>query len=196
MMPGKADGDVELVLEMSAERVGDELFVEVNRTNTGFGLGGLSYNLQFSEALGVTREYSDYGWFANDGVFDISSPLDDTSAYLTSARFDTVAYPLDSEFDANTTGIVELFTFDVSLMERWLYFDLSDASASNGLGDDLESTLGGSVSIIDTVLILPPGLDPTGPAEQGHTLAIFVPEPATLMFLALGGTVLLKKRRA
>jgi hypothetical protein len=198
LMPGKASVAVELVLEMSAERLGDELFVTVNRTNTGFGLGALSYDLQFSEALVTTREYSDYGWYANDGLFDISNPTDGSSPdFFTDVRFDTAFDPAGEEFPPDTSGIVEVLTLsDDFLTGRWIYFDLLVESASNGSGANLETTLGGTISIIDNVFILPPELDPTGPAEQGHTLAVYIPEPATLMLLALGGTVLLKKRRA
>jgi hypothetical protein len=42
MIQGKAGAAAELTLQMTAEKVGDELFVEVHRTNTEFGLGGFA----------------------------------------------------------------------------------------------------------------------------------------------------------
>ena len=85
--------------------------VQVHRTNTAFGLGGLSYNLQFSESLNLTREYSDYGWVANDGLFDNSNPIDGASpASFPSIHFETVHSPAGTEFVAGS-GIGRVFAY-------------------------------------------------------------------------------------
>jgi len=68
----KAKATPALNLWMTGELNGSDLTVQVHRENTEFGLGGLFYNLQFSEILESTREYNDYGSIANDGVWDSS----------------------------------------------------------------------------------------------------------------------------
>ncbi len=172
---------------------------EVHRTNTDFGLGGLSYNLQLTESLELSREYSDHDWIADDGIFDASNPVDINGGsvldWFTSIRFDTVHDPVGSEFSSGSSGIVEAFTFSPldDLTPRWIYFDLVAPSASDGSGQDLVNTLGGSINIIDTIVI-PSGFDPPAP-EPNHTLAVYVPEPTTLIFFGLGGLFLRKKRK-
>jgi hypothetical protein len=167
-----------LDLWMTGELAGTDITIEVHRTNTDFGLAGLSYSLQFSESLWLSREYSNYGWIANDGLFDNSNPLDGAAAVsLTTATFDTVASPAGAEFAADTSGIVELLTFsDVTLMqERWIYFDVLTPQASNGAGNDLETTLQGSINVT--------------------SFAVYVPEPTTLVLIGVGGLTLLRKHR-
>lgn len=159
--------------------------VWVSRTNVDFGLGGLSYNLQFSESLNLTREYSFYGWIANDGLFDNSNPGDDSTGSFTSIYFDTAHDPAGTEFSAGS-GTVESLTIEVTdLTPRWIYFDILSPSASNGSGADLLN-LGGTLDVIP---------DDTQAPESGHTLAVYVPEPATMLFLSLGGIFVLKKHR-
>lgn len=200
MASKKANAVPLLELWMTGELVGTELTVEIHRTNTDFGLGGLSYNLQFSESLYLSREYSDYGWVANDGVFDISNPVDigaggSASATLNSIRFDTVFNPPGSEFPAGTAGTVESLAITLyDLTPRWIYFDIVTPSASDGLGQNLETTLGGSINVISTIYPdpIPPSLDTP---EPGHSLAYGVPEPTTLMLFGLGGLFLRKKRK-
>jgi hypothetical protein len=153
---------------------------QVNRTNTDFGLGGLSYNLQFSESLNLTREYSDYGWMANDGIFDSSIPTDGSTGSFTNIRFDTVHSPAGSEFSPGS-GTVESLNITLSnLTPRWIYFDIIAPSASNGSGTDLITGLGGSINII-----------PAG----AHTLVIYIPEPTTMLLFSIGGLFALKKHR-
>lgn len=199
MASKKANAVPLLELWMTGELVGTELTVEIHRTNTDFGLGGLSYNLQFSESLELSREYSDYGWIADDGIFDISNPVDidggSVPDWFTSIRFDTVRDPAGSEFAAGTSGTVELLTITLDdLTPRWIYFDLSGASASDGQGQHLETTLGGSINVIPTIYPnpIPSSLDPP---EPGHSMAYGVPEPTTLLLIGVGSLVLLKKRR-
>ncbi len=134
MVAEKANADPMLDIWMNGELIGSELTVEVHRTNTEFGLGGLSYDLQSSESLELSREYSDYGWIADDPIFDISNPVDGAAPGLfASIRFDTVFDPAGSEF-APGTGIVELLTITLdNFTPRWIYFDLSGPSASDGL---------------------------------------------------------------
>jgi hypothetical protein len=152
---------------------------QVNRTNTDFGLGGLSYTLSFSESLNLTREYSDYGWITNDGLFDNSNPVDgSSSASFLNIGFDTIHSPAGSEFSAGS-GIVESLTIHISnLTPRWIYFDIISPSASNGAGSDLISNLGGSINI-----------------GQGHELAIQIPEPVSLALFGLGGLVALRRQK-
>ena len=153
-----------------------------------FGLGGLHYELQLSEALDLTREYSDFGWVANDGFWDCSNPLDGAAAVsLIIATFDTVADPPASEFPADTSGTVEVLTFSglSTTVARWIYLDIMFPSASDGLGQDLVSELGGSINVID---------------QQGlpvpHTFGVHVtPEPSTLMLFTLASLLLLRKRK-
>jgi len=188
MLPNKADAVPILDLWMTGELVGAELAVEVHRTNTDFGLGGLTYELQFSESLELSREYSDYGWLANDGLFDNSSPLDSTAPVsLVSATFDTVANPAGTEFPADTSGTVEVLTFtNVALVPaRWLFIDILMPQASDGSGQDLETDLGGSINIISQN-----GL------PEPHTFGVYVvPEPSTLILFGLGSLVLVNRKR-
>lgn len=183
-----------LDLWMDASLGGATLEVDLYRQNDGFGLGGLSYDLQFSESLNLSREYSDYGWIASDGVFDISSPVDvgasgSVPGIFGSITFDTVADPCGSEFAAGTSGIVELLNITLDdLTPRWIYFDIVSPSASNGAGDDLVTTLQGTLNVIPD--------DNPDPPEQGHTLAIYVPEPGTIFLFGLGGLALMRKRKA
>ena len=187
----EANADPVLDLWMTGGLVGTELTVEIHRTNTEFGLGGLSYNLQFSEPLELSREYSDHDWVANDGLFDTSNPIDigasgSASATLNSIRFDTVSNPPGSEFPAGIPDTVELLTITLyDLTPRWIYFDIVTPSASDGQGQNLETTLNGSINVIPM-----PGL------PDSHTYGAEVPEPTTLMLFALGSAILLKKRKA
>lgn len=162
--------------------------VEVHRTNTEFGLGGLSYDLQFSETLQLTnREYSDYGWIANDGLFDSSNPGDGSTGSFTNIYFDTAHSPAGTEFGAGTTGIVESLGINIiDPTPRWIYFDILSPSTSDGAGTDLMN-LGGSLNIIPD--------DNLDAPEQGHTLAVYVPEPTTMLFFGLGGIFALKRRK-
>ena len=176
-----------LDLSIDGHLTDTELVVTVHRTNTGFGLGGLSYDLQFSEPLDFTREYSDHGWVAGDGLWDNSIPTDGTPVVgLTSARFDTVADPAGSEFPEDSSGTVEVLTFtNVALTPvRWVFIDLLAPQASDGSARDLETTLGGTINVI-------PGED----VPDGHTFGIIVPEPASLMLLMLGGLIAAASRQ-
>ena len=183
-----------LDLWMDASLSGATLEVDVWRENIGFGLGGLSYDLLFSESLDLSREYSDYGWVADDGLFDISSPVDvgasgSIPGIFTSITFDTVADPNGSEFAAGTSGIVELLNITLDdFTPRWIYFDIVSPSASNGAGDDLVTILQGTLNVIAD--------DNPDPPEQGHTLAVYVPEPGTIFLFGLGGLALMRKRKA
>lgn len=180
----------EPVLDLSLTGQLDDttLTVEVHRTNQQFGLGGLYYELQFSETLDVPREYSDFGWVASDGLWDYSNPLDGAAPVsLISATFDTVADPPASEFPADTSGTVEVLTFSglSTTVARWIYLDIMSPSASDGIGRDLVSELGGSINVID---------------QQGlpvlHTFGVHVtPEPSTIMLFTLAGLLLLRKRK-
>ena len=164
--------------------------VEVHRENIDFGLGALAYNMTFDgESLDLSREYSDYGWFANDGLWDSSTPGDGVSArgFFTSIRFDTARSPANSEFSPGT-GVVESITI-WDLTPRWIYFDIlnntsSPVVATNGAGVNIVQLPGGSAPIV-----IP---DPDG---QGHTLAVYIPEPATMLLLSLGGIFVLRKRK-
>ncbi len=160
--------------------------VYVQRTNTDFGLGSLSYNMQFSELLQLTREYSDYEWVTNDGLFDSTDPCDGFAGTFTSIRFDTVHSPAGSEFSPSS-GDVETLTIEVfDWTPRWVYFDIVSPAATDGLGVDLVTGIGGSISVIP---------DDTPAPEQGHTLAVYIPEPATILLLSIGGLFTLKKRK-
>ena len=169
-----------LDLRMTGEVTDTEIIVDVHRSNTGFDLGGLSYDLTFSEVLEVTREYSDHGW--DTGLYDNSSPVDGVSDTLDSVTFDTVAEPFGTAF-LEGDGIVETLTFSLPAGEtpRWIYFDLAFGSASDGAGDDLLS-LGGTVDVASV--------------PSGHTFGVeIVPEPATILLLSLGTVVFSKRRR-
>lgn len=156
--------------------------VQVHRTNTEFGLGSLSYDLQFSESLNLIREYSNYEWVANDGLFDNSDPNDGFAGSFASIRFDTVHDPAGTEFSPGS-GYVETFTVELSaLTPCWIYFDIYSPAATNGSGVDLITGLGGSLNVI--------------PDNTGHTLGVYIPEPATLILMGVGTVVLLRKRRA
>ena len=172
-------------LDLSMEFNWVNMSAEVHRANTDFGLGALAYDLQFSELLNLTREYSDYGWVANDGLFDSSNPVDGTSNSFASIRFDTVHSPAGSEFSAGTAGVVESLTV-LDLTPRWVYFDISSPVATNGAGSNLVSGLGGTLTVL-------PDDNPDAP-EQGHTLAVYIPEPMTMLLLGLGGIFTLRKR--
>jgi len=189
MSPKRADAVPVLDLWMTGELIGTQLTVEVHRTNTDFGLGGLSYDLQFSESLELTREYSDYGWFANDGVYDSSSPLDGAAPVsLSSATFDTVADPAGSEFPAGTSGAVEILTFTNVVLSpaRWLFVDILALQASDGSGQNLETDLGGSINVISQN-----GL------PEPHTFGVYVvPEPSTLLLFGLGGLIFVSRKRS
>lgn len=168
------------------------ILVEVYAKNTDFGLGSLSYELTFTELLELSREYSDYGWVANDGMYDISNPVDGAApGPFTTIRFDTVVDPAGSEFPSGTSGIVELLTIyplaDMTT-QRCIYIDLLNPSASDGMGYDLETTLGGSIN-------LQLCQNPYCP-ELSHAYAVLIPEPATVLLFGLGGLALLRRRKA
>ncbi|MBN2020329.1 MAG: hypothetical protein JW749_08895 [Sedimentisphaerales bacterium] len=155
--------------------------VEVHRTNTDFGLGSLTYDLVFSESLNLTREYSDYGWTANDGLFDSSSPADGSSGSFDNIRFNTVHSPAGSEFSPGS-GIVESFEITSSdSTPRWIYFSISSPIATNGNGENLVSGLGGSLSVL--------------PDVGNYTLGVYIPEPASLTLFALGCFIAIRKKR-
>lgn len=186
-VPKGAAAELILELWMTVEQQDTDLVIEVHRANTDFGLGGLSYNLEFSETVETSREYSDYGWVANDGFWDNSNPLDGAVAVsLDSARFDTVVDPATSEFPESTSGTVEVLTLTniAPAPPRWIFVDILGPAASDGPGNDLVAELGGTISVI-----------PQQGLPEPHTLGIFVPEPGTLILFGLAGVFLLKRRR-
>ena len=181
-----ATADPELDLWMAGGFDGTStILVEVRRSNVDFGLGGLSYNLQFSESLNLTREYSDYGWVANDGIFDNSNPIDGTTGSFTNIYFDTVHSPAGTEFSAGSGDVESLVIEVTDLTPRWIYFDILSPSASDGSGTDLLN-LGGTIDVWPDDITAP---------EPGHARAVYIPEPATMLFLSLGGIFVLKKHR-
>lgn len=190
IMPERAMATLELDLWMTGDydSATGIITAEVHFTNVDFGLGGLAYDLQFSESFELSREYSDYGWTANDGIFDISNPVDvggtgSIPGIFIGLRFDTVVDPAGSEFPPGSSGIVEVLTGKlVGPAPHWIYFDLIEPSASDGFGQDLETALGGSIDVIN---------DP----QSDHTLALYIPEPCTLILIGLGGLALLRGRK-
>ena len=176
-----------LELWISGEITGNSLSVEVHSANTGFGFGGLSYDLQLSEVAELTREYSDYGWVANDGLWDNSNPPEGSvPAVVGIARFDTVVEPVGTEFPPGSSGIVETLNLTgiSPTPHRWFYIDLVDPQASDGQGRTLVSELGGSINVIEQQ-----GLPET------HTFGVFIPEPTAVVLLAIGFLGLRKRRR-
>jgi len=184
---GKVSAEPQLDLWIEHQRNNSDLVIEIYRENTGFGLGGLSYNLELSEPLDVIREYSNYGWIAGDGFWDNSNPVDGVSSTdLSSVRFDTTREPTGSEFTQNTSGIVEVLTFPgiFDTPEHWIYFDLADTQATDGSGAYLETDLGGSINIIEKQ-----GM------PENHTYGVYVPEPSTLILFSFGSLLLLRKKK-
>lgn len=176
-----------LDLWMTGYMTDTEIIVDVHRSNTGFDLGGLSYDLTFSETLEVRREYSDYEWIIEE--YDDSSPADGVSGTLDSVTFDTGAEPFGSAFSEDEDegiGIVERLTFSLPADEtpRWIYFDLAFGSASDGNGQDLLS-LDGAVNVFDA-----DGL------PEAHTFGVeIVPEAASLLLISAGAIFLRKRRK-
>lgn len=154
--------------------------ITIIATNVDFGLAGLVYTVQASVVVDVSaRQYSSYGWFANDGSLDNCSPAEEAvGTGLTSFYFDTLLSPVLSERPAGTTATVEHFDIaipaglaDGTVIDLWL----SDVSASDGGANDLEGSLGGQVTT--------------------SGLQIIVPEPrAWAMALLLGGLFLRRSR--
>jgi hypothetical protein len=177
-----------LTLWTESEFISGQIEVKVHRQNDGFGLGGLAYSMNFSESLNVIREYSDYGWVTKDGIFDLCDPADGENALnISTLHFDTVVEPPAAEFASGSTGIVEtirLTPTDIAT-PRWIYFDLGNAFASNGSGDDLKVSLGGSVDLLLNTNL-----------PESHMAGIYIPEPITLLLFGCGGMMLLRKRSA
>jgi hypothetical protein len=172
------------MLATATRLVDGDVDVKIYRQNNGFGLGGLAYTLSFSESLTFPRTYGTYGWTANDGTFDMSNPSDGSLASATSVKFDTVCNTPGTEFASGTLGIVELIHFTPAVgPNRWIYFDVSGVSASTGLGEDLISGLGGSITI-----------QPDGTLPEVHTAGIFVPEPMSFVLIGVGGLILRIRR--
>ena len=167
---------------------GEVVMLTVNRDNQVAGLGGLAYDLNFSESLDLTRNYSGSGWIANDGLFDNSTPLKGVAFNGTGIGLDTVKESFD-EFPVGTSGSVEVLTITlpVNPTERWIFFDLVNPSASNSAGSDWVTGLGGDI-IVGSV-------DVPGYNNPPHTYAIYVPEPATLSLLAVGISLAVRRRR-
>lgn len=184
---GKVLAVPQLDLWMQHQRVNSDLVIEVHRENIDFGLGSLSYDLDFSEPLDVIREYSDYGWIAGDESWDKSDPLDAVaSTDLEGVRFDTVHNPTGTEFPSDTSGIVEVLTFNgiFDTPKRWIYFDIASPQASNGSGADLETGLGGTINIIEKTGI-----------PESHTYGVNVPEPGILILFGVGSLLMLRKSK-
>jgi hypothetical protein len=157
--------------------------VEVHRENIDFGLGSLTYDLAFNAPQNIAREYSSYGWVANDGEFDGGTPGDGSTGSFASVFFDTVHSPAGTEFAAGT-GIVETLTF-VDPTPRWIFFDILSPIATDGAGTSLVADppygLGGTLTV---------RADPDG---QGHTFAVYIPEPVTILLFGAGGLFVLTK---
>jgi hypothetical protein len=160
---------------------------QVNRTHSGFGLGVLNYTLGLSETLRLSREYSDHGWIANDGDRDTSNPIDMGPTGSAPATFNSITLatsknPAGTDF-FDAFEIVELITIQLTdLTPRWIYFDITSASALTAEGEDMVTEFGGTLNII--------------PDQTGHTLGIYVtPEPSTMAMLAIGSLALIKRRK-
>lgn len=161
LMPiNSALGAPQLTLTVSAPAYvppDSSVTIEISRTNTEQGLGGLAYNVNLSQTLLLTdREYGIFGWIANDGLFDNSVPLDDgaVSSSVQTFRFDTVvAGAAGAEFPPNTGGIVERFTIRtpplgvIPPQGLTITVDLTAVSASDGDGLDWMTSLGGAITV-------------------------------------------------
>lgn len=132
-----------------------DVVIQIMRDNTEQGLGGLAYDLNLDMTLTlVDREYSNFGWLANDGLFDNGAPVDDNNASgnFSTLRFDTIpAGGGGAEFPADTIGIVEQLTFRmpppgvIPPQGLTIGIDLANVSASNGAGSDWTTALGGAI---------------------------------------------------
>lgn len=155
--------------------------ITVNAANSDLGLGGLSYTLESSIAVGFAdRSYSPFGWVANDGDFDNCDPAEGAAgANGTAIYFDTVFAPAGSERPSGSSGPIEQFHLAIpaGLSDGTiLTLLLSSVQASNGAGDDVQSTLGGTISTSE--------------------LQILVPEPSCLAFIGLSLATLHRRRRS
>jgi len=157
---GVALGAPQLDLSVSAPASAppdSNVMIEISRANTERGLGGLAYDVILSQSLHmVAREYSDFGWIANDGFFDNGDPKDSgaVSADFQAFTFDTVAAgPAGAEFPPDSSGLVERFTIrtppagTIPPQGLTITVDLSDVSASDGAGADWTTSLGGTISV-------------------------------------------------
>lgn len=170
--------DLSIVGPVTASSPGT-VTISILATTTDFELGGLSYAVEpqiggSTAALEVSnRNYSQFGWIANDNDMDNCSPAEGASAVSTSSiYFDTV---VESQFASGS--FVDRFDLAIpaGLIDGTVItLLLSDPQASNAVGDDLVSALNGQIT--------------TAP------LTIVVPEPASVFLMLFLGTFALRRR--
>lgn len=187
-----AEAPAALILDLKAVGPGSATSpstptVSILGKNSDFGLGGLRYRVSFLCSVAALtspvisdRDYGSFGWVANDGLFDNSSPAEGSAAAsFGNLILDTAVAPAGSERPAGADAVVEQFTINIPAgipNGTVLTIALDQISASNGNGDDFITSMGGRITTGDLSITI-------------------VPEPALLSVAGLLGGVLLRRRR-
>jgi hypothetical protein len=156
-------------------------------TTPAQGVGGLFYTIECPNTNWAIfdRDYASYGWYHNDGLFDLSTPVPATSSFpvaITDGLFastpGTADFTLNTSLDpAGTTmasGTVETFSLVVPSTPGVYTLNFGTLDALAGNGDAL-----------------------TGEVAHGFTVTVegVVPEPGALALLGLAGAALAGRRR-
>lgn len=176
---GPSDPGTSIGIWMSLDDVVDDTYsISVHRFNLNAGVQALSYDISVSEQAYISADYSPQ-WDTTAGI-DFSNPAHGAVAQLlNSIRFDTQRNPASAVISANTSDVIEVLKLQLTdtTTPRWIVLNISNIVATDENGN-----------LFDNVL--------TAGSSAPSIAFQIVPEPATMVMLALGGLFLRRKRQA